>query len=138
MLEIQNCCLVIVDIQGKLAQLMHEKDTLFKNVRILIKAAKILGVPVIWCQQVPEALGQTVESIAELLDDEEPINKSSFSCCGEQRFNSKLNDLGSEQIILCGIETQVCIYQTAVDLLKRGKEVNVVADADSSRTVAGV
>jgi nicotinamidase-related amidase len=157
MLEIRDCCLIVVDVQGKLAQLMVHRDDLFKNLRILIQAAKILQVPILWCQQVPEALGPTVPEIAELLTGPgvessasadrgsgaggtavrspiEPINKASFSCCGQEQFNAQLNTLGKEQVLLCGIETHVCIYQTAMDLMEGGVDVTVVADAVSSRT----
>ena len=134
MLEIQNTCLVVVDVQGKLAQLMVDKETLFKNVRILIQAAKILDIPILWCQQVPEALGPTVPEIAELLTDEEPIDKACFSCCGQEQFTAELNALGKEQVLLCGIEAHVCVYQTAMDLMEGGLDVTIVADAVSSRT----
>lgn len=134
MLEIHNCCLVVVDVQGKLAQLMTDKDALFKNVQILIQAAKILEIPILWCQQVPEALGPTLPEIAGLLAGIEPINKASFSCCGEEKFNAELNSLAKEQVLLCGIESHVCIYQTAMDLMEGGLEVMIVADAVSSRT----
>jgi nicotinamidase-related amidase len=134
MLNIQDCCLVVVDVQGKLAQLMYDKQVLFKNIQILIKATKILSVPILWCQQVPEALGPTLPEIAQLLADYEPINKSAFSCCGTEQFNIKLNDLKRKQVILCGIETHVCVYQTAVDLLRKGFSVDLIADAVSSRT----
>ena len=135
MLDIQKCCLVVVDIQGKLAQLMHAKENLFKNIQILIKAAKILNIPIIWCQQCPEALGPTVPSISKLLGDNEPVDKASFSCCGEERFNSKLKGLSRQHVLLCGIEAHVCIYQTAADLLRKGILVEVIADAVSSRTL---
>jgi nicotinamidase-related amidase len=135
MLEIQNCCLTVIDVQGKLAQLMSDKELLFRNVQILIQAARVLELPIVWCQQVPEALGPTVPEIAELLTDQEPINKADFSCCGEEAFNIRLNSLKRRQILVCGIETHVCIYQTVLDLLGRGFEVTVVADAVSSRTV---
>ena len=135
MLEAENCCLVVVDVQGKLAQLMHDKDTLFKNIQILIQAVKILDIPILWCQQVPSALGPTVAEIAELLAGIEPVNKASFSCCGTADFGNKLKGLGCKQVVLCGIETHVCIYQTAVDLVKRGYEVDVISDAVSSRTL---
>lgn len=135
MLEICDCCLVVVDVQGKLAQLMTDKESLFKNIRILIQAAKILGIPILWCQQVPKALGSTVPEIAELLRDEEPIDKACFSCAGYEPFSAKLKALGREQVLLCGIETHVCVYQTAMDLLARDLAVTVVADAVSSRTV---
>ncbi len=135
MLEIQNSCLVVVDVQGKLAQLMHGKDVLFKNVQVLIRTAQILNIPILWCQQCPNALGPTIPEITQLLRDNEPINKAAFSCCGVEKFNSKLNELARNQIILCGIETHVCIYQTAIDMLRKGFEVNVIADAVSSRTL---
>jgi len=135
MLEIEKSCLVIVDVQGKLAQLMYNKELLFKNIRILIQAAKELSIPILWCQQVPEALGQTIPEIAELLSGIQPINKSAFSCCGDEKFNSALQKLGRQQVLLCGIETHVCIYQTAIHLKQQGKEVHVIADAVSSRTL---
>ena len=134
MLSQNDCRLVVVDVQGKLAQLMHDKDTLFKNIRILIQAAKILNIPILWCQQVPEALGPTIPEITELLADSRPINKSSFSCCGCEEFNKGTEKLGRKQILLCGIETHVCVYQTAVDLLAKNFEVTILADAVSSRT----
>jgi len=134
MLEIQNCCLIVVDVQGKLAQLMHDKDTLFKNIEILIKSAKILDIPILWCQQCPESLGPTIPQIAQLLSDIEPINKASFSCCGADQFIARLNALTKRQVLLCGIEAHVCIYQTAMDLIGKGYEVEVICDAVSSRT----
>ena len=134
MLEIHNCCLVVVDVQGKLAQLMTDKDALFRNIQILIQGAKILEIPILWCQQVPEALGPTLPEIAGLLTGIEPVNKASFSCCGEEKFNAELNSLAREQVLLCGIETHVCIYQTAMDLMEGGLDVTILADAVSSRT----
>jgi nicotinamidase-related amidase len=135
MLEIQQCCLTVVDVQGKLAQIMHGREALFKNVQILVQAAKILDIPILWCQQCPDALGQTIPEIAQLLEGDEPINKAAFSCCGEEKFNTKLKELARKQVLLCGIETHVCIYQTAVDLLRQDLHVEVIADAVSSRAL---
>ncbi len=134
MLEISDCCLVIVDVQGKLAQLMVDKETLFKNIRILIQAARLLDIPILWCQQVPDALGATVPEIAGLLTGNEPIDKACFSCWGAEAFRSRLQAAGRRQVLLCGIETHVCIYQTAQDLLHEDFDVSVIADAVSSRT----
>ena len=134
MLDVQDCSLVVVDVQGRLAELMYEKDLLFKNIQILIKAAKILAVPILWTQQQPQAIGATVPQISELLTDNEPINKACFSCCGLKDFNDKINALSRKQVLLCGIEAHVCIYQTATDLIASGKEIHVIADAVSSRT----
>ena len=135
MLDIHNSCLVVVDVQGKLAQLMHGKEALFKNIQIIVQAAKILDIPILWCQQCPDALGPTIPEIAELLDNNEPVNKAAFSCCGEEQFNAGLKALARKQVLLCGIETHVCIYQTAVDLLRQDFHVEVIADAVSSRAL---
>ncbi|MFA5239774.1 MAG: hydrolase [Phycisphaerae bacterium] len=135
MLDIENCLLVVVDVQGKLATLMHDRDTLFKNIQILIKAAKILDIPILWCQQVPDALGPTIPQIAELLTDIQPIDKASFSCCGSEQFITKLNSINRPQVLLCGMETHICIYQTAADLLAKDFAVSVITDAVSSRTL---
>lgn len=134
MLDVQDCFLVVVDVQGRLAELMYEKDVLFKNIQILIKAAKILSIPILWTQQKPQAVGATVPQISELLTDNEPINKACFSCCGLKEFNDKINAVNRKQVLLCGIEAHVCIYQTAAELIASGKEVHVIADAVSSRT----
>ncbi len=134
MLDSEKCCLVVVDVQGKLAQLMHNKENLFRNIQILIKASRILTIPIIWCQQCPESLGETVAEIAELLKETEPVNKTTFSCCGQKQFDEKLQSLNRSQVILCGIETHVCVYQTAVDLLKKGFRIDIIKDAVSSRT----
>jgi len=136
MLDIENCCLIVVDIQGKLAELMHEKEILFRNVQILIKAAKILEIPILWCQQCPQSLGPTSPQIAELLAGCEPIDKATFSCAADEDFKTALAGLSRRQIVLTGIETHVCIYQTATDLLADGYSVDIVADAVSSRTLA--
>ncbi|MHC4476342.1 MAG: hydrolase [Planctomycetota bacterium] len=133
MLQIRDCCLIVVDVQGKLAQLMNNKQALFKNIQILIRATKILDIPILWCQQCPRVMGVTVPEIADLLTDNQPINKSSFSCCGHEQFNKKLKTLARRQVLLCGIEAHICVYQTALDLLCDGFEVSVIADAVSSR-----
>ena len=135
MLDIENCLLVVVDVQGKLASLMYERDALLKNIQILIKSAKILALPILWCQQAPAAIGPTVPEIAELLTDIQPINKSSFSCCRDDKCISKLSSINRSQALLAGIEAHVCIYQTAIDLKEMGFDVNVIADAVSSRTL---
>jgi nicotinamidase-related amidase len=135
-LNADKSVLVIVDVQGKLAELMYDKDRLFENIRILIQAAEILDIPIIWAQQCPDSLGATVPSVSELLEEKtEPINKATFSCCDNETFIRKLKELSRNQILLCGIETHICIYQTAVDLKAEGRDVTVIADAVSSRTI---
>ena len=133
-LEIKRSSLVVVDVQGKLAELMHDKESLFKNIEILIASAKILEIPIIWCQQTPKAIGVTIPRIARLLSDNEPVDKAAFSCFAHQPFADKLKSLNRPQVLLCGIETHICIYQTAADLLNAGYHVEAIADAVSSRT----
>jgi len=133
MLETEDCVLVVVDVQGKLAELMYAKDLLFRNIQILVESSKILNIPIVWTQQCPESLGETALPIAQLLENNKPINKSAFSCCGEEKFLKRLESLKRSQILLCGIEAHVCIYQTAVDLLNYNYFTAVAADAVSSR-----
>lgn len=103
MLNIDDTALVTIDIQGKLAQFMHEKQGLFRNVGILIESAKILDIPILWCQQVPKALGPTVHEIARLLQGHQPINKSSFGCCDCEDFTKQLDKISRKQLLLTGI-----------------------------------
>ena len=133
MFKAAQCVLVVVDVQGKLASLMHEKDRLFHNILATIKAAYILEIPVLWTEQAPEKIGATVPEVADLLTGLTPISKTTFSCCGEKRFLDTLKELKRKQVVLVGIEAHVCVYQTAADLVARGYEVQVVADAVSSR-----
>jgi len=134
MLQIDQCCLLVVDVQGKLAQLMVDREKLYKNIAILIQVADNLGIPILWCQQSPHALGPTVEEIQKHLNGYTPINKVTFSCWQDPGFREKLETLEIRQILLCGIEAHICIYQTAKDLCFNGFQVEVVADAVSSRT----
>lgn len=133
MLDKNNAVLVVIDIQGKLATLMHKQDRLYKNVIRMINGAKTLGIPIIWTEQIPDKLGETAPEIKKELDGVELLTKTTFSCCGGPGFNDKLKELGRKQILVTGIETHVCVYQTAMDLLKDGYEVHLVKDAVSSR-----
>jgi nicotinamidase-related amidase len=135
MLTVDNTALLVVDVQGKLAQLMHQKEALFANLEKTVKGAQVLNIPIIWTEQVPEKLGQTIPEIARLLvNSAAPISKASFSCCGVRPFMDALRRLDRRQILVTGIETHICVYQTTLDLLKLGYQVQVVADAVSSRT----
>ena len=135
MFDIENTVLLIVDIQGKLAHLMDRKAFLFQNVQKLIKGARILGVPILWVEQNPRGLGPTIPEIARLLPDIEPISKMTFSSCRNDGFVQALNALDRKQVLISGIETHICVYQTAADLVEMGYEVHAVADAVSSRTL---
>jgi len=134
MLTPENTVLIVVDVQGRLARVMCDREALFKNLQKLILGAQALEVPILRAEQNPKGLGPTVPEIDGLLPDSPPIGKMTFSCCGESRFAQALEALGRKQVLIAGIETHVCVYQTAADLLNSGYEVHVVADAVSSRT----
>ena len=130
----QESVLLVIDVQGKLAHLMFEKEKLFKNIQALIRMASFLEIPIFYTEQVPEKIGPTIPEIANHLHNLSPIRKASFSCFLEENFLKKLKSYQRHQIIVCGIETHVCVYQTAADLLEDKYEVQVVTDAVSSRT----
>jgi len=135
MLKIKDACFVLVDVQGKLAQSMDQKEQLFENLIILIKGMKKLNIPMLWMEQIPEKLGPTLPEFSELLTHIKPFWKSSFSGCGSAPFREALVELNRKQVIIAGIETHICVYQTTVDLLDLGYHVEVVCDAVSSRTL---
>lgn len=124
---------LVVDVQGNLAQAMTEKETLFANLKKLILGARLLGLPIILTEQYPEGLGPTIPELRAILPDVQALRKVAFSCCGEPTIMQALERIGRKQVLVAGIETHVCIYQTTRDLLKRGYQVAVLADAVSSR-----
>lgn len=134
MLSRTAAVLVIVDIQGNLSQAMFDKEKLFDNTVKLIRGFKALNLPMIVTEQIPEKLGPTLPQIAQELESVHPIPKESFSCWGESLFREKLEALSRRHVVLLGIETHVCVYQTALDLTANGYTVHLVADAVSSRT----
>lgn len=134
MLEVDNVVLVVVDVQEKLWAAMHEKEALAETTVKIVTGAKILGVPIIRTEQNPKGLGPTLPQVAELLNDSEPVTKLSFSCCGEEEFMKRFKEMNRRQILIAGMESHVCVYQTVADLCSMGYEVQVIADAVSSRT----
>lgn len=134
MLTLDNTTLIVIDVQNKLARAMHEKNMLHENLQKLIKGMQVLGIPIVLTEQNPEGLGPTIPEIANLLSNVQPIPKLCFSCCDDKRFVQKLQALNRKQVLIAGIETHVCVYQTAIALLSLGYEVQIVADAVSSRT----
>jgi len=134
LLSQEDSVLMVIDMQGNLYESMQDKSFLLENVRKLVRGMQVFGIPVIVTEQIPEKLGPTIEPVVSLLPDAPRIPKSDFSCCGEEKIMKALKALERQQDLLCGIETHVCVYQTAVDLLGFGYDVHLVADAVSSRT----
>lgn len=134
MLKTEHAVLTIIDIQGKLATLMHEKDKFYKQAATMIQGCRALDIPILWNEQLPEKLGETVQEIKSLLTGQAPLVKKTFSACGNTGFVDELKKLGRKQVLVIGMETHICVYQTVLDLIEAGFDVHVVADAVSSRS----
>ena len=130
----KNPFLVVIDVQEKLFPIMHEKEAFLKNLQILIKGFQLFKLPILLTEQVPEKLGPTIGPIKSLLKDIDPIIKTNFSCAGDPGFTSHSSRLSScDGIVLAGIESHICVYQTERDLIRRGEHVEVVTNAVTSR-----
>ncbi|WP_029268202.1 hydrolase [Virgibacillus alimentarius] len=127
---------VLVDVQGKLAKIIHESEELLENIITLIDGLRALDIPILWLEQYPRGLGPTTKEVANHLDGLEPISKMTFSACKNKEFMTALKASGKKQAVVAGIEAHVCVYQTSAELKELGYEVQVVADAVSSRTLA--
>ncbi|WOT05908.1 isochorismatase family protein [Shewanella youngdeokensis] len=134
MLKPENCVLVIIDVQGQLARAMHQSEALHHKLTQLIKGMQLFDVPILWLEQLPDKLGGTSNVLAtELIKTTEPIAKQHFSGWQCPMFRAKLKAQGSKQVIIAGIETHVCVYQTCIDLLDNTYSAHIVVDAMSSR-----
>ena len=125
----------MVDVQGKLATIVDDSEAVIQNVAKLVQAMNALEVPILWLEQNPSRLGGTALDIAQHLQGQ-PIAKIAFSACQEDVFVDAMKASGRTQFIVTGIETHICVYQTARQLKEQGFEVEVVVDAVSSRTKA--
>ena len=135
-LEAEQCALIVVDIQSKLLPPIWERERLIRNSQLLIRLAGILKIPAIVSTQYAKGLGETVPEIASLLPDSTPIDKTMFSCFGSDVFCSLLKRMPGQRntLLLCGMESHICVTQTALAALREGYVVHVASDAVSSRT----
>ncbi|HBJ74341.1 MAG TPA: hydrolase [Syntrophaceae bacterium] len=134
MLSRTAAVLILIDVQGNLAQAMIDKEKTFSNSVKLIRGFRALNLPMMISEQIPEKLGPTIPQLAQELGEVKPIAKESFSCWAEPAFRDHLESLTRRHVVLTGIECHVCVYQTALDLIANGYTVHLVADAVSSRT----
>lgn len=127
--------LLIIDIQQRLAGAMPEQalHSVVKHTGLLLKAAGLLDIPVVRTEQYPAGLGQTLDEIRQHITHDTCLEKTCFSCCGAAGFEQTLKNSGRRQVILSGMETHVCVLQTALELKATGYEVFVVDDAVCSR-----
>jgi len=136
LLEAGQCALIVVDIQDKLLPPIFNKDAMVKNAQLLIRLAKILSLPVMVTTQYSKGLGATVPEIASLLTDLRTIDKLEFGCFGSDEFRSRIKQLPGNRntLLLCGMESHICVTQTALGALNDGYLVHVASDAVGSRS----
>jgi nicotinamidase-related amidase len=135
-LEPEQCALVVIDIQEKLLPPIFQKEQLVRNAQLLIRAVGILKIPALVSTQYMKGLGQTVPEISSMLPGTDPVDKTLFSCFGSDLFCSALKRLPGQRntVLLCGMESHICVMQTALAALREGYLVHVASDAVSSRT----
>ena len=135
-LESDQCALIVVDIQEKLLPPIFQKDQLVSNSKLLIRAAGVLKIPAVISTQYAKGLGKTVPEIASLLPETDAIDKDRFSCFGSDSFCAHLKRLPGNRntLLLCGMESHICVMQTALAAVCEGYIVHVASDAISSRT----
>lgn len=134
----ENTVALVIDIQERLLPAMEEQEMLINNCTILIGGLQELSVPLIVTQQYTRGLGETVPEIKSIIKDFSPIEKRDFSCCDEANIAEEIEKSGAKNVIICGIESHVCVLQTAIDLKEAGYIPVVVMDCVSSRNLDNV
>ena len=138
MLMRENTGLIVVDIQGKLASLVHDSDALISNCEKLIKGAQALELPIILLEQNPEKLGSTANELSVHLNDIDRITKFTFNACESSNFLDSVRSKNVDTWLVCGIEAHICVYQTAKGLVGLGYKVELVSDCISSRSSSNI
>jgi nicotinamidase-related amidase len=128
-----DAVLVVIDVQDRLADAMPRRDEVVATTAVLVRSARVLGMPVLVTRQYPVGLGDVVAEVREALGDYTPIDKTAFCCRSDEGFSDELADTWRGQVILVGMEAHICITQTALALVEDGYRVHVVADAVCSR-----
>lgn len=123
--------LLVIDVQERLLPVIDGHEELEVRIQTAIEGATTLGVPLVATEQYPKGLGPTVPSLAGLLAS--PVEKLSFSCCGVEGVDRALAEAGAQTVLVAGIETHVCVLQTALDLIERGLTPVLLADCTGSR-----
>lgn len=133
-ININNSLILIIDIQEKLLKAAYNSEELLKNAKSIVLAAKILNIPILFTEQYPKGLGSTVEALKIVAPENSVyMEKTSFSALDNEEIFNFLKNSGKKQIILFGIETHICVSQTAAALKRNGYDIFFVEDASSSR-----
>ncbi len=134
LLAAEKSCLLLVDVQEKLTPALFQHEQLVQNCRWMVQVANKMQIPMLVSEQYPQGLGPTIPELKELFTPDQVASKLHFSCAADAGCLAKINALKREQIVIVGIETHVCVLQTAIELQEMGKQVFLVADAVSSRS----
>ena len=130
----EDTLFVVIDFQEKLMPVMHNREILEDKVCRLASGMKKLDIPNIVTQQYTKGIGETIPSIAEAIGTFTPVDKTSFSCMGNEEFVARLEAASRDEIVICGIEAHICLQQTVIELLAKGYRVYVPVDCTSSRS----
>jgi len=134
-LKPEDCALAVIDIQERLLPAIFEKERLVRNAQLLVRLADLLSLPIIVSTQYVKGLGPTIEEIRSLLPQVKTVDKLEFGCFGNGEYCSTVAGLANRNtLLLCGMESHICVMQTALGALNQGLNVHVAADAVSSRT----
>lgn len=132
----ENTAGLVIDIQERLLPHIYDHEKILKNVEILLDGLRVLDMPVLITEQYRKGLGETAPEVREKLDRFEPLEKMTFSCCDDKHFMSELEKMhGIKNILICGIESHVCVLQTCIDLLEKGYQPIIIEDCTSSRKI---
>lgn len=133
LLQLDQSAIVIIDVQEKLAPVIHQRDQIIARIRWLGEIANELSVPIVVSEQYPKGLGISVDDLAKVIENARVVEKMHFSAWQEPHFVDAINDIERKQILLVGMEAHVCVLQTAMDMAEQGFDVFVVEDAVGSR-----
>ncbi len=133
LMQREDSCLVVVDVQEKMAPAISGREEIERNVGVLLQAAEELQIPVLFTEQYPKGLGSTLEHVRSYSPESAVVSKVHFDCCAEEEFLQRIRQTGKSQVLLTGMEAHVCVMQTGLGLLRLGFSVFVAADATGSR-----
>jgi len=129
----KECILVLIDFQEKLFPYVKDKDKLLQQTTKLIQFAGMMKIPLIVTEHYPQGLGSTIPEIKNILPEYSPIEKITFSAFRSKKFLQKIQDAKIKTLLICGIESHICIEQTVLDGLSLGFKIHIISDAISSR-----
>ncbi len=129
----EKTALLVIDIQERILPVINDWETVVANTLKLINGFRVMNIPIYYTEQYPKGLGGTETRIKEALGDSKLFEKMTFSCFGAGNLFEELKSKKIEQVVVCGIESHVCVQQTVQDLLANGFQVDLASDAVSSR-----